>query len=141
MQKQPKTRAGWTQSPLQPPYSWGSSDWREERLQAIPTIAVWVGAGSVEALDTAGLAEGVLGTVGVEGVGSQIVSTLGREENNHSLSLMANLISHSLPLPLRLSSVQPFPVTPTRIPQRGQRFSSQRPGLPFGPPFRPLTTD
>lgn len=43
-------------------------------------IAIWIRARSVKALYTTGLAECVLGTMCVEGVGCQVISTLQQLE-------------------------------------------------------------
>lgn len=49
-------------------------------LLFLPTIAIWIRARSVKALYTTGLAECVLGTMCVKGVGCQVISTLSRNK-------------------------------------------------------------
>lgn len=53
---------------------------QDASLDMFPTIAIWIGAGSVEALDTTYLAEGVLGTMSVKGVGGEVISALDRKK-------------------------------------------------------------
>lgn len=135
MWKQPKIRAKWTQCPLQLPYAQDSSDRRDTQLRVIPTVAIGIGAGSIEALDTAGLAEGMLGTTGVKGVGRKVVSTLGRQNSNHlwsPLPTKSPVLSHC---PLPLSPVQPFTGTATKIPQSRDMKAQKKLGKLGGSPF------
>lgn len=47
-------------------------------LLFLPTITIWIRTRSIKALYTTGLAERVLGTMCVEGVCCQVISTLSK---------------------------------------------------------------